>query len=236
MTVRRSSSSFLALLAVLALPAGARAEGTPQPDPLTLVVDGVRGAATAQATADRRCPELYGGTAGLHEKDAQRALQEGLFAPVAIPGGPVPAGLPARVDLRSLTRTFNRRYAFALRDGHVYFRPVASSAWLRPPVPACFGGDVRGISVDDDELLAIDSARHVFTMDGALRDTVWVNWTQRWGPPFWTGGGAGGPAVLDGRRAAPPGGRAVVVVGAVSAGGPHVDRQRGQPTAGRRRQ
>ena len=26
-------------------------------------------------------------------------------------------------------------------------------------------------------------------MDGALRDTVWFNWTERWGPAFWTGGG-----------------------------------------------
>src|SRR3954451_819639 len=197
MTARRWSSKSLVVLAVLALPAAALAEGTPQPDPLTLVVDGVRGAATAQTSADRRCPELFGGTAGLHEKAAQRALQQGLFAPVAIAGGPVPAGLPARVDLRSLTRTFNRRYAFALLDGHVYFRPVAGTAWRRLPVPSCFDGDVRAISVDDDELLAVDSARHVFTMDGALRDTVWFNWTERWGPPFWTGAG----------RRLPPGSR-----------------------------
>src|SRR3954463_11107793 len=189
MTARRWSSKSLVVLTVLALPAAALAEGTPQPDALTLVVDGVRGAATAQTSADRRCPELFGGTAGLHEKDAQRTLQEGLFAPVALPAGPVPAGLPARVDLRSLTRTFNRRYAFALLDGRVYFRPVASSAWLRLPVPAFFDGDVRAISVDDDELLAIDSARHVFTMDGALGPRSTFNWTERWGPPFWTGAG-----------------------------------------------
>src|SRR4051812_40194547 len=189
MTARRWSSKSLVLLSVLALPAAALAEGTPQPDPLTLVADGVRGAAVAQTTADRRCPELFGGTAGLHEKDAQRALQEGVFAPLALPTGPVPAGLPARVDLRSTTRTFNRRYAFALRDGHIYFREQPSGAWRALSVPACFDGDVRGISVDDDELVAIDSMRHVFTMDGALRDTVWFNWTERWGPPFWTGGG-----------------------------------------------
>src|SRR4051812_190674 len=189
MTARRWSSKSLVVLAVLALPAAALAEGTPQPDPLTLVADGVRGAAVAQTTADRRCPELFGGTAGLHEKDAQRALQEGLFAPPALSAGPVPAGLPARVDLRSLTATFNRRYAFVLRDGHVYFRSQPGGAWARLPVPSCFDGDVRAISVDDDELLAIDSLRHVFTMDGALRDTIWFNWTERWGPPFWTGGG-----------------------------------------------
>src|SRR3954447_15983901 len=187
MTVRRWSSKSLVVLAVLALPAAALAEGTPQPDPLTLVADGVRGAAVAQTTADRRCPELFGGTAGLHEKDAQRALQEGLFAPPALPAGPVPAGLPRRVDLRSTTRTFNRRYAFVLRDGHVYYRAQPGGAWARLHVPACFDGDVRGVSVDDDELIAIDRARHIFTMDGALRAPALFNWTERWGPPFWTG-------------------------------------------------
>src|SRR3954462_13984931 len=136
MTARRWSSKSLVVLSVLALPAAALAEGTPQPDPLTLVGDGVRGAATAQTSADRRCPELFGGTAGLHEKDAQRALQEGLFAPVALPSGPGPAGLPARGDLRSLPGPFNRRYAFVLRDGHVYFRPVATTAWAKLPTPA----------------------------------------------------------------------------------------------------
>src|SRR3954447_13835625 len=185
---RRARGGWVAL-AVLALAPAAFAEGDPHPDPFTLVKDGAQGAVTAQTTPDRRCPELYGGTAGLHEKDGQRALQEGLFAPLPLPRGAVRAGLPARVDLRSTTRTFNRRYAFAVQDGHVYFRPVASAAWLRLPVPSCFDGDVRGISVDDDELVAIDSVRHVFTMDGALRDTVWFNWTERWGPPFWTGGG-----------------------------------------------
>jgi hypothetical protein len=106
----------------------------------------------------------------------------------------VPADLPRRVDLRSTTATFNRRYAFVLRAGHVYFRRVASSAWARLPVPSCFDGAVRGISVDDDELLAIDGPRHVFTMDGALRPPALFNWTERWGPPFWTGAGRRLPA------------------------------------------
>ena len=61
--------------------------------------------------------------------------------------------------------------------------------WARLAVPACFDGDVQGISVDDDELIAIDSARHVFTMDGALRAPDLFDWTERWGPPFWTGAG-----------------------------------------------
>jgi hypothetical protein len=48
---------------------------------------------------------------------------------------------------------------------------------------------VRGISADDDELLAIDDERQIFTMDGALGDPSFFNWTVRWGPVFWTGPG-----------------------------------------------
>src|SRR4051812_6661746 len=102
MALRRALATFAA---VLALPAAALAEQ--YPDPPTLVLDGVRGAAAAQG-ADRRCPELYGGTAGLPHDEMQLALEEGLVAPLPQPApGPVPAGLPRRVDLRTLTATFN---------------------------------------------------------------------------------------------------------------------------------
>jgi hypothetical protein len=181
---------LLAALGLALLPATAPAEGEPHPDPLTLVLDGVRGAAVAQATPDRPCPGLSGGTAGLPEKDLALALEDGLAAPLPpMPAGPAPAGLPRRVDFRTTTETFNRRYAFVLRDSHVYYRAQPSGAWARLPVPSCFDGDVQGISVDDDELIAIDGARHVFTMDAALRPPALFNWTERWGPPFWTGAG-----------------------------------------------
>src|SRR5690349_9729087 len=184
MALRRAAA---AAALVLALPAAALAEQ--YPDPPTLVLDGVRGAATAQG-ADRRCPDLGGGTAGVPHDEIQLAFEEGLVAPVPQPApGPVPAGLPRRVDLRTLSATFNRRYQFALLDGHVYVRPAASTTWEALGVPACFDGDVRAISVDDDELLAVDSARHVFTMDGALGPRSAFNWTERWGPPFWNGAG-----------------------------------------------
>src|SRR3954468_23145451 len=129
--------------ALLVAPAAARAEGDPQPNLVTLIADGVRGAAIAQ-TAERPCPGLMGGTAGLHEKDVTRAIAEGLAAPLPpAPAGPVPAELPRRVDLRSTTRTFNRRYVFVLRGGHVYFRPVATTSWAPLAVPACFDGGVQ---------------------------------------------------------------------------------------------
>src|SRR4051794_41907016 len=87
--------------ALLAAPAAALAEGDPQPDLVTLIADGVRGAAIAQ-TAERPCPDLMGGTAGLHEKDGTRAVAEGVPPPPPpAPARPVPAGLPRRRGPRS---------------------------------------------------------------------------------------------------------------------------------------
>src|SRR4051812_46879353 len=109
--------------ALLAPPAAAPAQGDPQPDPLTLIAHGVRGAAIAQ-TPERPCPDPMGGTGGLQERDAPRARGGGPAAPLPPPPpGPVPPGPPRRVALRSTTQTFNRRYAFVLDGGHVYYRP-----------------------------------------------------------------------------------------------------------------
>src|SRR5205809_899488 len=65
--------------------------------------------------------------------------------------------------------------------------PPAEPPALR--TPSCFDGQVRGISADDDEMIAIGPHRQVFTMDGALGDPRFFNWTVRWGPTFWTGPG-----------------------------------------------
>lgn len=103
-----------------------------------------------------------------------------------------PAGLlPARVFLRSTTETFNARYAFATRGGEIYVEPVAGGGdgWRRLPLPECFAGRVAGISADDDELVAIDADRRVFTLDNALKGPDLFNWSRRWGPPLWSGPG-----------------------------------------------
>jgi hypothetical protein len=65
------------------------------------------------------------------------------------------------------------------------------------PLPLCFAGDVKAIAADDDELVALDSARRIFTMDGALGDPLLFSWSGRWGPPFWTGFGRQIPRGLD---------------------------------------
>ncbi len=106
-----------------------------------------------------------------------------------------PAGLlPGRVTLRDATESFNQRYQFATRGGQIYVaerggRAGARADWRTLPLPDCFAGRVATISADDDELVAIDRDRRIFTMDNALKGPDLFNWSKRWGPPLWEGPG-----------------------------------------------
>ena len=146
-------------------------------DPAEIVQEGV---------VEQSCRSLQGGTAGVPDQ-----------AP-ADPGAGIPATwaeapqglLPPRVDLRTQTETFNRRYEFATRSGRIFGRDRgATGPWREMPLPPCFAGRVDSIALDDDEMIALDDARRIFTMDNALKDASTFNWTARWGTPFWTGTG-----------------------------------------------
>jgi hypothetical protein len=98
-----------------------------------------------------------------------------------------PGTLPDRVLLRDTRDTFNARYQFATRDGQIFVAPRDGGTWRQMPLPACLAGRVAGISADDDELVALDGAGRIFTMDNALKGTALFNWSVRWGAPFWFG-------------------------------------------------
>jgi hypothetical protein len=168
--------TVLALTAVLAcaLPLAAAAQDAATP------ID--------EAVREQSCKSLQGGTAGAPDQVPAEPPGPGTV-PATWPEAP--AGLlPERVFLRTPAASFNRRYEFATRDGSVYVRGRdAGGAWRALPVPACFAGRVAGLSVDDDELIAVDTSRRVFTMDSALKDASLFNWTARWGTPFWLGTG-----------------------------------------------
>jgi len=154
----------------------------------------VPGAALAQQPTDpvdegaveQSCRSLQGGTAGLPD---QVPGESGAEPPATWPEAP--AGLlPAAVHLRTPTESFNRLYEFATREGRIYTRARESEEpWRQMPLPLCFDGRVAAISADDDELIALDTSRRVYTMDNALKDATVFNWTNRWGTPFWTGPG-----------------------------------------------
>lgn len=102
-----------------------------------------------------------------------------------------PAGLlPDRVHLRTLREGFNRLYDFATRRGRIYGRlREGDHPWRRLPLPGCFAGRVAQISVDDDEMIALDDQRHVFTMNRALDNGSKFSWTGHWSVPLWMGPG-----------------------------------------------
>ncbi len=118
-------------------------------------------------------------------------------APGAV--GNAPSDLPRRVALRHDRQTFNRRYEFALRDGVIWYRSHTEvtgidQPWAELAMPSCLAGTVIGISVDDDELIALRADGAIYGMDRALSEPLAFNWSSRWGPPVWTGTGHGLPA------------------------------------------
>lgn len=159
-------------------------------------VPGLIDALVTNRTDMLRCPALIGGTIGTGEN----ADQEGRTGPDD--GNPLRAGdstnapstLPKQILFRSTTQTFNRRYQFAVVGKSIWYKSNSAvtgidEPWAELPVPSCFKGKVAQISVDDDELIAIDDDRWVYGLDGALRRPEDFNWTLRWGRPFWTGPG-----------------------------------------------
>ncbi|WP_194820359.1 hypothetical protein [Nocardia sp. XZ_19_385] len=108
-------------------------------------------------------------------------------------------GLPAQVVFRTSTESFNRRWSFAARDGRIYVKEAAAQGgWRALPLPGCMEGRIRGVSADDDEVMAIDHDGRFFTMDHALSAPKDWNWSSRFGAPLWTGpGNALPPGTLD---------------------------------------
>ena len=159
------------------------------------------GPAHAQEGGDPGC-RLMDGTAGAPE--AATPGREGSpedTGPSSLPppANPTEDGLPARVYLKSPTQSRNRRWYFAVKDGRLYVKPNLERTgqdgpWELVSTPACLDGDIREISADDDEVVALDSERSIYTMDQALATPALFNWTSRWGIPFWTGLGFTVPA------------------------------------------
>lgn len=186
----------LALGALGTPPASAAGSGDVDPEDLLAQLPGLIDGVVTNRSDMFRCPDLAGGTIGLPERAGEPGRGGVDTGNPLTTGDPsnAPAGLPSQVIFRSSTQTFNRRYQFVLAGGQIWYKSNTAvtgirEPWARLPVSSCFAGRVRGISVDDDELIAIDGDRWVYGMDGALKSPSFFNWSLRWGPPFWTGPG-----------------------------------------------
>ncbi|MGZ4251304.1 MAG: hypothetical protein ACXVUE_23750 [Solirubrobacteraceae bacterium] len=149
-------------------------------------------AAVSPLARRHSCALLGGGTAGNQETWVDTTPDRGNgLGPKARTNAP--GGLPTSVFLRTSTQTFNRRYDFVVSRGRIWFKSNAEvtgirQPWKAVPLPACFDGQVASISADDDEMIALDRQRHVYTMDYALREPRYFNWTSRW-TNIWHGPG-----------------------------------------------
>ncbi|GAA4758537.1 hypothetical protein [Gordonia alkaliphila] len=102
---------------------------------------------------------------------------------------------PARVDLRTERTQFNRYWEFTLLPGgKLLARPRYGKQWRVVPLPSCLKGQLTAISLDDDELVAIDKNRWIYTMDPVNQSPLLWNWTSSWGAMLWTGSGQTLPA------------------------------------------
>ncbi|MFI2279302.1 hypothetical protein [Nocardia beijingensis] len=103
---------------------------------------------------------------------------------------PAAVDLPDQVYFRTTSESFNRRWTFAHRDGHVYVKEAAArGGWRTVALPGCLEGRVVGVSADDDEVMMLDTDGRFFTMDHALSAPRDWNWSSRYGVPLWTGPG-----------------------------------------------
>ena len=101
---------------------------------------------------------------------------------------------PESVEVRTPTTQFNRFWDFALVGHDLLTRPREADApttepWRFVPMPECLRGRLVGISLDDDELVAVDDNGWIYTMDNASQHPLAWNWTSAWGAPLWSAPG-----------------------------------------------
>ncbi|MBR5753033.1 MAG: hypothetical protein IKX83_00960 [Clostridia bacterium] len=98
--------------------------------------------------------------------------------------------LPKTVHFRDNNGGFNREYEICLYNGNIYVkhRGVAEN-WRVAPLPNSMRYRVKAVSVDADEIIALDENNWIYTCIGLFDDTdEWI-WNTSWGEVFDIGTG-----------------------------------------------
>ncbi|WP_227658925.1 MULTISPECIES: hypothetical protein [unclassified Corynebacterium] len=107
--------------------------------------------------------------------------------------------LPQRVDLRDNTQGFNGQVEVALRQGLLFVRRVGEWQWRDLPTPDCLRGEIEGISLNDDALVALDREGWIYTLSNLQSSPQRWGWIRAWGGPVWLGKGLQAPTTRPGR-------------------------------------
>ena len=98
--------------------------------------------------------------------------------------------LPKRVDFRDNYSGFNREFEICLYNGNIYIRHRnVNETWRVAPLPKSMRYNIKAISVDADEIIALDENNWIYTMVGLFDDTDEWNWSTNWGEVFDIGTG-----------------------------------------------
>lgn len=93
--------------------------------------------------------------------------------------------LPREIYMRDETGSYNRDYEIALRDGILYVKHRGvSEKWREAPMPDALKGYLTAISVDADEIIALDDENWIYTCIGLFDDTSEWKWMSAWGELF----------------------------------------------------
>lgn len=107
--------------------------------------------------------------------------------------------LPEKVIFRSNTEGFNQKIEVALRGGELFARTIGDSTWRCVPTPNGLRGNIRGISINEDALIAVDSEGWMYTLSNLLSSPSRWGWIRAWGSPLWFGPGLQCPNICPGK-------------------------------------
>ena len=104
------------------------------------------------------------------------------------------AEFPEHVFFKGNKQTFNSAYYTVIHEGNIWVKPNKSTtgnedSWQQLALPDELMGNVQEIASDDEHILAINSAREIYTMWNALDSVETFRWQKAWGLPFWQGPG-----------------------------------------------
>lgn len=90
--------------------------------------------------------------------------------------------LPRKVHLRDNTSSYNRYFEVTVKNGNIYTRHRnKNEKWRLAPMPGCTQGRIVGISMDAEEIVAVDKNGWLYTIFGVQKDTDKWYWKTAWG-------------------------------------------------------
>ncbi len=99
----------------------------------------------------------------------------------------------ATIYLRGNQMSFNSRYAVKIENREILIKESLpqdeSVGWTILDLPEGLAGDVTELAMDDEHIIALNSARQIYTMWNGLDEISDFTWQVEWGIPFWKGPG-----------------------------------------------